>query len=122
MAVVSLTTNEGKNAARKLPAMGSLARPVLKKVLETTLDPEHRRELALILAQRGDFSELKTALDPVGNAKKLVLPRDRILDGIWGYLDAPASARHHSLNSYPSPWCVMIWRGRAGVASSFCLR
>lgn len=71
MALVSPKTDEGKNAARKLLAMGTLAQPVLKKVMETTLDPEHRREIALILAQMADFSQLKIALDPLSSAAGL---------------------------------------------------
>ena len=71
MALVSPESEEGKNAAAKLLAMGPLAQPVLRTVMQTTRDPLHRRQLALILAQMGDFDALGTALDPLGDAEAL---------------------------------------------------
>ena len=67
MGLVSPDSDEGKNAAAKLLAMGSLAQPVLRTVIQTTRDPIHRRQLALILAQMGDFEALGAALDTLGD-------------------------------------------------------
>ncbi len=66
MGLVAPESDEGKTAAAKLLAMGPLAQPVLKTVMTTTRDPQHRRQLALVLAQMGDFEAIGAALDPLG--------------------------------------------------------
>ena len=80
MTLFSPESDEGKLAAGKLLAMGPLAQPVLRTVMQTTRDPQYRRQLALILAKMGDFEALDTVCDPL-----------RWRSGIGSFLDAVAS-------------------------------
>jgi hypothetical protein len=89
MSLVAPDSDEGKAAAGKLLAMGSLAQPVLKTVIQTTRDASHRRQVALLLVQMGDPSELALALDPLGDPGGFArYPNfSRLLDAVLNFSD-----------------------------------
>lgn len=55
-------TDDHKSARRQLVALGPIAAPVLEKMVETTRDAGHRRELAVVLCQLGRFEHLPKLL------------------------------------------------------------
>jgi tetratricopeptide (TPR) repeat protein len=64
MDLVDPATEKGQRARRQLLAMGTLALPVVERVLETSRDPIHRLQLALIAMRAGRFERVAVLLDP----------------------------------------------------------
>jgi tetratricopeptide (TPR) repeat protein len=63
MDLVDPSSDAGKRARHQLLALGSVAVPVVEKVIETTRDPRHRQSLGLVLVHSGRFERLPQVLD-----------------------------------------------------------
>lgn len=66
MDLVDARSEAGQRAARQLVALGTIALPVIDRLIETSRDEEHRRRLALIALRAGRLERLKLLLESGG--------------------------------------------------------
>ncbi len=64
MALASTPNNEIPAAGKQLLALGTIALPVVERVLEASRDPVHRQSLALIAVRSGKIERLAVLVDP----------------------------------------------------------
>ncbi|MBI4601854.1 MAG: tetratricopeptide repeat protein [Planctomycetes bacterium] len=77
MELVSVPSNEDPPAGRRLLALGTIALPVLERVLDASRDPAHRLHLATIAVRVGKLERLAMLVDPAdaGNTYHLRIRR-----------------------------------------------
>lgn len=64
MQLVGVSNDEDPVAGRQLLALGTIALPVVERVLDASRDPVHRHHLALIAIRSGRIERLQVLLDP----------------------------------------------------------
>jgi hypothetical protein len=108
--------DEGKRAARQLLALGSVAAPIVEKLIETSRDRLHRHALAMVLVRMGRYEHVGHVLipldaptpddavkrDSLGTYAMTVpsLPRDdrrRLLEALEKLPPDESTARSHQL-------------------------
>ena len=117
MDLVDPVTDKGQRARRQLQAMGTLAMPVVERVLETSRDPIHRLNLALIAMRAGRYERIAVILDP---AQRIDTNWNAIYQEFGGFLDTiqylSSDERKRLLeiisklpaNSMTEPWAAAI--------------